>query len=520
MGSPSDAVLLAILQAGAQPSVDQPVQGDPSSGGVEPTDPLAELRLRHTSALLCYARLADGDGDPAQLVDMAFQRALSGEHSGALRYRLLELVQQCAPSPAPAGTGLPLTRRVFTALPGVTQALLWHVLVEQDDPEHVGVLLDLEPDEVPDLCADALGRLRTSYLRAFTGWVPQETCRRFTGLLDAATRPVDPRVDEDFERHVSGCHDCRLARGDLEGLNARPGPVLARGLLPWGGAYVAARTLRAGDVPARSGTPAAAGLPAVAAAQESVTRRPAAQAPRVPRRGAQPSDRAAGRPHDPVTAAARRPCGPARRAVASGVALAAMLLGLVVAGTVSALLPRSGGAVVTVSAAADGPPAVGAVSPPSFPTTSPAHQGYTYVQLVNAGSGLCLDVRDGVLRAGADVVLNPCTGDPIQKWAVSRGGVIRNLADPTYCLASDTGANGAAGIWPCFAAGVPERADEVFAITEAGAIRPVAGPGSPSAEVELAPDGDDPGSGVTATTVNDGSSRDWRAGGAVTTAVG
>jgi hypothetical protein len=58
-------------------------------------------------------------------------------------------------------------------------------------------------------------------------------------------------------------------------------------------------------------------------------------------------------------------------------------------------------------------------------------------RLRNLDDGLCLDVRGGLARAEARIVLTACSAGGSQQWSYQEDGVLRSVADPTLCLGSD-----------------------------------------------------------------------------------
>ena len=59
----------------------------------------------------------------------------------------------------------------------------------------------------------------------------------------------------------------------------------------------------------------------------------------------------------------------------------------------------------------------------------------TYVQLINAASGLCLDIANGEMTDGSNIELWNCSGAAWQQWNYDdHTGLIRSQQDPQYCL--------------------------------------------------------------------------------------
>lgn len=86
------------------------------------------------------------------------------------------------------------------------------------------------------------------------------------------------------------------------------------------------------------------------------------------------------------------------------------------------------------------------------PIQSSAPAAASYLQIVNQSTGLCMDIENGAMSAGTNVMQWTCTGAAWQKWSYdATTGLIRSLHDPRYCLDNsgryDDGAN--IVIWPC-----------------------------------------------------------------------
>ncbi|WP_319023110.1 RICIN domain-containing protein [Streptomyces phaeolivaceus] len=218
---------------------------------------------------------------------------------------------------------------------------------------------------------------------------------------------------------------------------------------------------------------------------------------------------------DDDRAAGPKPGGgwsPARRlvltSVALGVALAPLLAFLVFSGTVgSSSSDDNAGSVGTPAAPPSGPatPTV-----PSSPTPSPTPSesespseppeqekptrspGPTpsksgpptpqlpygpplngaYTQVVNVGSGLCLDIR-GELEKGTDVVTATCSSRATQRWRVDSGrDALQSFADPDLCLDSRGATDDGVGIWDCDSLEGDNGDNLRFEVDSRGMIRP------------------------------------------------
>jgi hypothetical protein len=84
--------------------------------------------------------------------------------------------------------------------------------------------------------------------------------------------------------------------------------------------------------------------------------------------------------------------------------------------------------------------------------TQPAPGPATYTSIVNRASGLCMDINNGVMANGTNVMQWTCSGANWQKWHYdATTGLIRSQRDPRFCLDNtgsfDDGAN--IMIWTC-----------------------------------------------------------------------
>ena len=76
----------------------------------------------------------------------------------------------------------------------------------------------------------------------------------------------------------------------------------------------------------------------------------------------------------------------------------------------------------------------------------------SYIQIVNQSTGLCMDIAEGSMRDGTNVMQWTCTGAAWQKWSYdATTGLIRSQHDPRFCL--DNGGRYEDGahllIWTC-----------------------------------------------------------------------
>lgn len=124
---------------------------------------------------------------------------------------------------------------------------------------------------------------------------------------------------------------------------------------------------------------------------------------------------------------------------------------------------------------------------------------------MNVATGFCLDIRDGDLENGTDVVTAPCSSSRTQRWRVdSARGVVQSSADPGFCLDSRGDVDKGAGIWDCGSVDGDNGQNLRFTVDTDGVIRPAI-----AVETALTPyDGD----GVALRPLNGGGQQRWRAG--------
>ncbi|WP_314178097.1 LamG domain-containing protein [Streptomyces winkii] len=129
----------------------------------------------------------------------------------------------------------------FRGLPVHLQTVLWHDVVECEEPAAVGRLLGASPDAVRGWRGSARAKFRDDYLRTYAD-EGDSACRPFVRLVEAASETRGTSTDGDVDDHLAGCAYCRRAFDDLSRMDDDCGTLLAEGVLAWGGArYVAER---------------------------------------------------------------------------------------------------------------------------------------------------------------------------------------------------------------------------------------------------------------------------------------
>ncbi|MFF3763208.1 ricin-type beta-trefoil lectin domain protein [Streptomyces sp. NPDC001922] len=521
---------------------------------------MQELRRRHLPAVLTYARLCSrnqtaGNQLAAQAFALAWPEVRRGiGPRGAWRHYLLTLVQQAAVTRAAGGlrdrldgdfadwidattqSGADWVSARHTALeqqsvmlgayytlPQHQQDVLWYAVVDEEPDTEAATFLGVRPVEVPDLAARTLVAMRAAYLRTYLQCTEDRRCQGFRRLIEAAARPENPRRSEDLEQHVAECAGCHLTLVELTALGATPRAVLADGLLGWGGAaYLAAERVPvpASPVPAPSdGSPSTVTLPAQPPAPEANDA------------NAQEASHADAPWQSRAEAGRQWITRPVPLAATAAAVLTAVLLTFVLAASDG---PRPGEAGADMGRAPEPPPAATVTAtvsspartpspsvsvttaPPKEPSSShtasaPSHGivDNSFSQVVNAASGLCLDIEDHELEQGNDVVTDQCSGTPTQQWRLDSIGLLHSYAAPDFCLDTRGDVDDGIGIWTCeFVEG--EDGENLLWISDrAGLIRPNIAP-----DHALVPDEDGPGSLLDVSPLSGQPDQRWRAGAA------
>ncbi|WP_432188249.1 ricin-type beta-trefoil lectin domain protein [Streptomyces sp. Tue6028] len=479
---------------------------------------LRELRLRHRTAVHAYARMCTaGEAAARQLTAQAFalaarDTALGSDPRGPWRHQLLLLVGQVAASWATgerasrldpdllgrllqAGPDGPVPSMLdaFESLPTRVQGLVWYGVVDEEPDERTATLLGITPQDVTYGRGPAFQALRQACLKTRLARSGNPRCQDFRRLIEEAAHPESPRYSADLHAHMAHCGHCAAAYEELGALRDTPREALAEGLLPWGGAALVG------------------GLD--------------------------------GEPRTAPAARGGRAGLPARRLVlvsaALGVAAAPLLLFLLTsggsdpaptAGTVrTPEAPPPVTVTATVSASASPSPSATSRRPGRPPTPSPAAKPSktpaktpkpspsrsafsppdgTFAQVVNVGSGRCLDIRDGDLDRGTDVITARCTSSPTQMWRVDTDrDVLQSYADPDYCLDSRGDTDRGVGIWECDSVYGSHGQNLRFTVDGDGVIRPAIAP-----DHAVTPDG----YGLALFTAEGGDDQRWRAGATAT----
>lgn len=260
-------------------------------GGEASLPALRELEQRHFQAVRGFASACAVNSSAADdLAAQAWERALRGQDSaaGAVRPHVLTVLLRTAGDWS--GTGQrsaldfdlaiwienhppefrggasgayfhsdSLTARAFLSLPPVSQTVLWHDAVEQDDSSRILLLLGEGAEDVPLLSRRARRELYNAYVQIHQDEMQDEECARFHRMMLAYVDQKTVNTAADIVPHLEECPYCTRAIADLGRMHADCGTLLAEALLPWGGEEYAASGRRPAAVLSGSGEGAGEG---------------------------------------------------------------------------------------------------------------------------------------------------------------------------------------------------------------------------------------------------------------------
>ncbi|MEU0393528.1 RICIN domain-containing protein [Streptomyces sp. NPDC006208] len=523
-----------------------------------------ELKRRHQAAVISYARLCGRDQVAGyqlavQAFGLATQEACRGiEPRGTWRHHLLMHVQRIGATWAAGGRrdllapefaawidgtaeghapGLPENLRAeaeassamltgFYRLPELTCGVLWYAVVDEEPDATVATYLGIRPDLVPELRIKAQDALRQACIQAYLERSGDRKCLGFRRIIEASARPGDRRYSEDLTLHLAECPSCTGLVTELTRMADDPRAVFAEGLLRWGGAVYAARALLRGrldDVPQPPGsTKPASGLARLTALAKSPrsdgTRPNGVRQPRAVllvaaavavavvagtllATASENSDSVRNRAEEPVRQESWPPA-----AVPAAAPSASTTASPSASPTKKPKKPSRSPSPSASASAAESPAAAPTKSAP--PRAVPIAVGGGFIQIVNAESGLCLDIEDGVMENRTDVVTARCTGARTQQWSVDPNGLLRSNEDPDYCLDSRGDTDRGVGIWSCASVNGRNGLNLLFTVDGSGAIHPRIAP-----DFALEPAGDSEGSSLEFDPTDGDSDQRWTAGG-------
>ncbi|MEU5974126.1 RICIN domain-containing protein [Streptomyces sp. NPDC047315] len=399
-----------------------------------------------------------------------------------------------------------LVARAFLSLRETDQCLLWHAEVEGEGMSVPAGLLSMDPATAAVQLEQARELLRAGVLRSHLELAPGGECRSYHRLIDVALRRRRTFLP-DVRAHLRTCRHCRSAVEQLDHRGDRRGLLLAEGLLgkaarPYVDSRPARRAAHAGPAtPSRTVRGAlrragrhkradGAGTPVPHDAYEPAgsgsVDGPAGQGGPVSLLG-------------PDRSARRRRAPRGRTALVTGIGLG---VGLLLVAAVSRPWADDGTRATT------GPGTGGSSgsAPDSTPVTDPAQP--LNFRLRHLASGLCLDVRDRVPTAGAELVMAVCTKSAAtQSWTYGDDDLLHSAAAPAFCLDSRQ-LDGVPELSPCTGGpdGATSGGDLRHALTVRGHLLPAWSNG-----LALVPSAPDVGA-VTVVKVRNGTQEQrWRA---------
>ncbi|MER7618678.1 sigma-70 family RNA polymerase sigma factor [Nonomuraea wenchangensis] len=219
---------------------------------------VTELYERHHPAVLAFARRLCQDPHTAEdLASESFARTLrtvrngSGGPSDAWRPYLYAVARNTAiewarsqqrivlteefredelttPPPEPPDD---LVTRAYRSLPPRWQTVLWHTLIEEEEPERVAQILGVTPGNVGVLAFRAREGLRKAYLAAHVAGASPR-CLQYAEPLAAIVRKRSDRLPRGLRTHLSTCASCARAHAELRDLNATLRAAVPVALLP------------------------------------------------------------------------------------------------------------------------------------------------------------------------------------------------------------------------------------------------------------------------------------------------
>ncbi|MFJ9247866.1 ricin-type beta-trefoil lectin domain protein [Streptomyces sp. NPDC101776] len=463
---------------------------------------LQELRTRHQPSVLSYARLCTTSESAArqlaaQTFTLAARETARGVDPGVpWRHQLLLLTGRVAASWSQddRSTGLdsglllllnttdpaPSMLPPFLSLSSRTQGLVWYGIVEREPATVTATFLGLTPEDVVHGTEQALQAMAQACLKSRLAASDDPRCGDFRRLIEQSVRPDHPRDSADLRAHMAHCAHCTGAYEELTALRDAPRATLSEGLLPW-----------AGTSYAMSGREEVRGNSLSTPSTWSPSRRLVL------------ASAALGVALVPLLFFVLRPGGATPRPGAA-------------AGTV-AVVPSAPSEVTVTATVPVTPSASPSKSPSPKPSSSPTRSATptpsptthapngTYAQVVNVSTGRCLDIRDGDLTEGADVITAPCTSSDTQLWRVDAArGVVQSSADSDLCLDSRGSVEKGVGIWECDSVDGSHGDNLRFTVDGDGVIRPAI-----AILTGMTPEG---GAGVSLVPLSGGAEQRWRAG--------
>jgi hypothetical protein len=182
-----------------------------------------QVANRHREAAEAFAALLNRLEAAAAMVSRAVDRLEaelpeSDDPFGPFRPRLLEEIRvlrqgiggELGGAKVGSSSQWSAFADVYRALPVDLQALLWHAVVEDDEPDQVALAVGIEADEVEDAVARCRSRLRDDFLQDHLDRAASAGCRR-TMVAEVSSGTLGVPSPE----HRATCADCRKLVRDL-----------------------------------------------------------------------------------------------------------------------------------------------------------------------------------------------------------------------------------------------------------------------------------------------------------------
>ncbi|MCX5247188.1 hypothetical protein OG895_18520 [Streptomyces sp. NBC_00201] len=138
-----------------------------------------------------------------------------------------------------------LAYQAFQRLVEPARCLLWHVEVDAEGVEVPTALLGLAPETAAIRLESSRALFRQACVAAHRDLAPDETCLRFSRLLEVSVQRGGTHLVPDLQHHIASCTHCRYAAEQLDHAGDHLGLLIAEAVLIWGARpYLAWRPAR------------------------------------------------------------------------------------------------------------------------------------------------------------------------------------------------------------------------------------------------------------------------------------
>jgi hypothetical protein len=368
-----------------------------------------------------------------------------------------------------------LAERSFHALPPLAQCLLWHTEVEAEDISVPAGLSGLDVDTASAALEQAREQFRQGCVRAHRELAPSKECGFYNRLLDVPIRRGGALLP-DVRQHLGKCRHCRHAAEQLGYLEGGLGILLAEAVLGWGARrYLDARPGRVRQAMRPEEEPAFGSGRAGAGGRSGIGGRAGTGG----RLGTGGRPGSAGRhrllAQIPAPGRLAQIARKHSKVLLTGAGTASAVL-LVTVLTISLWSHDDGGADPAASTGvgsshtvSPSPVAPGPSVDSSPPTSAGLPTSTEQTRLRNLAADLCLDIRGGKAKAGAEAELAVCSSAWTQQWSYENDGLLRSVADPALCLDSHAD-DGVVALDRCAPKSAARRDDVRYDLTVRGEL--------------------------------------------------